>query len=150
MLAIRQALISRGELEEADTNHAKMEPLWARLRTEMEEDIKAKQDKLDTDRAKAKMKAINELMERREAERNADHKKMMAKMKADQEERKAGMIACLRKTEVRIETGQEQSNTGIQTDLEEVEATDLEANPEETEAIVERREIPNEEATVDY
>jgi hypothetical protein len=53
----------------------------------------------------------------------------MAKMNADQEELKAGMMACLEKTEARIETGQEQSNTETETDLEAVEATDLEANP---------------------
>jgi hypothetical protein len=40
--------------------------------------------------------------------------------------------------EARIETSQEQSNTEIETDLEEVEAMEMEANPEETEAMVER------------
>jgi hypothetical protein len=74
--------------------------------------------------------------EKRMAEWEADFK-MMAKMNADQEESKAGMMACLEKTEVRIET-----------DLAEVEATDLEANPVETEAIVERQGIPHEEAAV--
>jgi hypothetical protein len=57
---------------------------------------------------------------------------MMAKMKAGREERKARMMACLRKTEARIETSQEQSNTRIETDLVEVEAMDFEAKPEET------------------
>jgi hypothetical protein len=66
---------------------------------------------------------------------------MMAKVKADREERKARMMA-------RIETGQKQSNTEIETDLEEMEATDLEGNPEETEAVVERKEILNKEAVV--
>jgi hypothetical protein len=59
------------------------------------------------------------------------------------------MIACLRMTEVSIETGQEHSNTGIQTDLEKVEAMDLEANSEETETTVEQQEIPNGKAAVD-
>jgi hypothetical protein len=40
----------------------------------------------------------------------------------------------LRETETRIETDQPQSNTGIETDLEEVEAKDLEANAEEMRA----------------
>jgi hypothetical protein len=47
--------------------------------------------------------------------------------------------ACLVKTEARIETSREQSNTEIKTDVEKVEATDLEANPEETEALVQRQ-----------
>jgi hypothetical protein len=56
----------------------------------MGEHRKASQDKLAADLAKlkadqtkAKMKAINELMERREAERKANHKKMMAKLEDD-------------------------------------------------------------------
>jgi hypothetical protein len=64
-------------------------------------------------------------------------------MNADQEESKAGMMACLEKTEARIETGQEQRDTEIETDGEEVEA-----NPVETEAVVEHQEIPKEEAAV--
>jgi hypothetical protein len=44
MLAVRQALISRGELEEA-AHYAKMEPSWARLQTKTEEVMKVKQDK---------------------------------------------------------------------------------------------------------
>jgi hypothetical protein len=39
--------------------------------------------------------------------------------------------------EARIETSQEQSNSEIESDLEELEATNLDANPEETEASVE-------------
>jgi hypothetical protein len=60
----------------------------------------------------------------------------MVKMKAEREERKAGMMACLRKMEARLETN-----------LEAVEATDLEANPGEKEAIVERQ-MPIEEAAI--
>jgi hypothetical protein len=52
------------------------------------------------------------------------------------------------KTEARIETCQEQINAEIKTDLEDVEATDLEANPEETEAVVELQEITNEKAAI--
>jgi hypothetical protein len=51
--------------------------------------------------------------------RKEDFEKMMAKMKAEWNEQKAGMMACLRKMESRIETSQEQSNTKIETDLEE-------------------------------
>jgi hypothetical protein len=58
------------------------------------------------------------------------------------------MEACLGKTEARIETSHEQIDTEINTGLEEVEAMDLEANSEETEAVVEWQEIPNEEAAV--
>jgi hypothetical protein len=159
MLDVRRALISRGEPEEADAHYENTKLLWARVRAEMKEEITAKQEKLDADLAKTKMKYVTEIMERKEAENKADRKKMMAKceadfekmmakMEADQEESKAVMMACLRKTEARIETGQEQSNTEIETNLEAAEATDLEANPEETEAVVERQEIPNEEAAV--
>jgi hypothetical protein len=49
--------------------------------------------------------------------------------------------------DARIETSQEQINTKIKTDLEDVEAMDLEANPEEMKVVMERQEIPNEEAT---
>jgi hypothetical protein len=52
------------------------------------------------------------------------------------------------KTEARIEIGQEQSSAEIETDLEEVEATNLDANPGKTKVVVERQEIPNEEAAV--
>jgi hypothetical protein len=44
MLTIRLALINRGELEEADTQNAKREPLSSHLWAEMEADIKARQD----------------------------------------------------------------------------------------------------------
>jgi hypothetical protein len=74
--------------------------------------------------------------------------KMMAKMNADQEESKTGMMACLEKMETRIETGQEQSNTEIETDREEVEATDVEENPVDMDAVVEQQKIRNEEAAV--
>jgi hypothetical protein len=80
--------------------------------------------------------------ERREAETMLK----MAKMEAARVESKARMKACLQKTEARIETGQEQGNAERETELEEVEAPDLDANPGETEAVVQRQEIPNEEA----
>jgi hypothetical protein len=70
--------------------------------------------------------------------RKADFKKMMANMKDRREERKAGMMACLRKMEARIETSQDQSNTEIEMDLEAVEAMDSEANPGEKEVVVVR------------
>lgn len=38
---------------------------------------------------------------------------------------------------------------GIKTGLKEVEATDLEANPEETEAVVELHDISKKEASVE-
>jgi hypothetical protein len=52
--------------------------------------------------------------------------------------------------EARIEAGKEQSNTEMETNLEEMEAMDLEADPEEMTAIVEQQEIPNEEAAVHF
>jgi hypothetical protein len=88
MLGVRQALICRGELEEKDAYYEKMKSLWVRLRTGLEEDIKAKWEKTDTYLANSKMKAIKEIMERREFERKADHEKMMAKWKADREKGK--------------------------------------------------------------
>jgi hypothetical protein len=105
----------RQQIREMLATHAhytQMEPLLTRLQAKMEEDIKARQDKLDTDRVKidvdqekrkADIKAFNEIMERREDEkkpmmrrrwpsgkmiekkRKADFEKMMAKRKADQE-----------------------------------------------------------------
>jgi hypothetical protein len=78
MLGVRLAVINRGDLEDADAQNAKMEPLWTCLWAEMEADIKARQDKLDAnwaninaslEKRKANMKAMNEMMERREAEK---------------------------------------------------------------------------------
>jgi hypothetical protein len=37
----------------------------------------------------------------------------------------------------------------VETGLEEVKATDVEANPEDIEAIAERQKVPNEEAAVE-
>jgi hypothetical protein len=131
ILAIRQALISRGELEEEDAYYEKMKPLLAQLQARLVEVIKANWARLDINLGNAKMKAIKEMMEKKDAEskadqkkRKADFEKMMANMKAKREERKAGMMACLRKMEARIETGQEQSNTEIETHLEAVAATE--------------------------
>jgi glutamate-1-semialdehyde aminotransferase len=89
MLAVRQALISREELEGADAYYEKVKPLWARLQAGLEEDIKDNWTKIHADLANAKVKAIKNKMERREAERKADHEKMMAKWKAEREKRKA-------------------------------------------------------------
>jgi uncharacterized damage-inducible protein DinB len=64
----------------AHTYCAQLEPLWIHLRVEMEEDIKAMQDKLHADWAKvdayrekrkADIEAFDEMMEGREAERKA-------------------------------------------------------------------------------
>jgi hypothetical protein len=71
ILAIRQAFISRGELAEEEAYYEKMEPLLARLQVRLEEDIRAKQEKLDADLAKAKIKAIKEMMEQKEVESKA-------------------------------------------------------------------------------
>jgi hypothetical protein len=51
-------------------------------------------------------------------------------------------------TEARIETNQEPMEAETKTGLVEMEATDLEANPEEKEAMVEQQKVPNEDATV--
>jgi hypothetical protein len=48
-----------------------------------------------------------------------------------------------------IETGQEPTEAESKAGLEEVKAMDLEVNPEETEAVVEQQEIPNEEAILE-
>jgi hypothetical protein len=50
--------------------------------------------------------------------------------------------ACLGKTEANIETGQEPREVESRTDLEEVDTTDLELNPEGTEAVAERQKRP--------
>jgi hypothetical protein len=55
---------------------------------------------------------------------------------------------CLEKTKATTETVQEPMEVEIATDLEEMKATGLEANPEETEAVAELQEIPNDEAAV--
>jgi hypothetical protein len=43
----------------------------------------------------------------------------------------------------------EEIKTAVETGLEEVKATNLEANPEEIETIPERQKVPNEEAVVE-
>jgi hypothetical protein len=80
----------------AHAPYAQVEPLWTRLRAEMEEDIKSRQDKLHADWAKidadqrkkkkADMKAFNE-MEGRKAERKAYKEKMMAEWEADRKKK---------------------------------------------------------------
>jgi hypothetical protein len=54
ILDVRHVLIYRGKLEEAEAYYAKMEPLLARLLAQMEEDISAKEDKIDAYLAKVK------------------------------------------------------------------------------------------------
>jgi hypothetical protein len=66
----------------------------------------------------AEMKADREV---RTAEEKAYGENLMALFETDQG-----------KTEARLEKGQEQSRAEIETDLEEVEVTDVEANPVET------------------
>jgi hypothetical protein len=51
--------------------------------------------------------------------------------------------------ETRIETDHESRHAEDKTGLEEMKATDLEANPEEIEVVVEHREVPNEEVAVE-
>jgi hypothetical protein len=76
---VRQALISREELEETEATYEKMKPSCARLLAGLEEDIKANCEKIDTDLANAKMKAIKQRMKRKEAESKAYREKMMVK-----------------------------------------------------------------------
>jgi hypothetical protein len=80
MISVVEALISTNP-KEVQAHYAKMEPLWIRLRAEREKDMKAKQDKLhadwaktdtDQDKRRATMKAVNEMTEKREAERKAE------------------------------------------------------------------------------
>jgi ABC-type transporter MlaC component len=122
--------------------------------------IKVIQARANANLAKAKVEArLKEMKE-----------EMLAKMDANKKEMKEGdsekfeiprdtlvswrdayqeaTQACLGKTGVTIKTGQEQTNTEFKTDLEDVGATDLEPNPEEKEAIVERQKVLNEEAAI--
>jgi hypothetical protein len=66
-MAVRRTLISRRELEEADDYCEKAKLLSARLQDRLKEGMKAKQPMLDADIAKAKIKAVKEIMERKEA-----------------------------------------------------------------------------------
>jgi hypothetical protein len=133
MLAVRLSLVGRGELEEADACYAKLEPLSARLL----EGRKADHDKMVA-KSKDKMDANKKEMTARLEARTEDSSEkfeipqdtLVSRRDAHQEATKA----CLRNTEARIETGQEQSNTEMETDLEEVETQDLEGNPEEMKA----------------
>jgi hypothetical protein len=86
--------------------------------------MEAIRDKLDADRAKmdAEMKAIKARM-----------KVIPDKLDAYQE---------------RTETSLKQWETENKTDLEEMEATNLEPNPEKMESGIEHREVPKEEAEV--
>jgi hypothetical protein len=64
--------------------------------------IKVSQDKLDADRAKAKLKTIKEMMDRREAESKSQHEKMISKLEADREKRKAKSKANREKMRARL------------------------------------------------
>jgi hypothetical protein len=130
-MAITRAVISRGELEDEDDCYEKMKQLLAHLHDRLQEGMKAQQAMFDDRQANSKIRVL----ERRKAENKAkwevDRKrqkanfkkrvaewegnfKMITKMNADQEESKA----CLEKTEDRLETGLEQSNTETDTDRE--------------------------------
>jgi hypothetical protein len=58
-------------------------------------------------------------------------------------------MACPEVMEARIETGQEPGEAESKTGLETVKVMDLEANPEEVEAVAEHQEVPNEEPAVE-
>jgi hypothetical protein len=161
-----------------------MEPLWTRLQAEREQDVKAKQEKpradwakIDADREerKADMKAFNEMMERREAERKVDKEKRMAERKAEQERRKAERkvdrematrLKAIHKTDasqIRVEpetehqekmaawitdTKNDRKETTACQDAMETNLEKMEPNPGEKEAVVERQEIHNEEVAI--
>jgi hypothetical protein len=77
------------------------------------------------------------MTERLLAEMKASQEEMMAMMKAWQKETKAcqeAMGACLRKTEARIETSQEPRDNESKSGLEEVKATESETNQKQIEA----------------
>lgn len=59
------------------------------------------------------------------------------------------VMDCREKTEAGIETGQEPTEAESKTGLEGVKAMDLEVNPEETEAVLEQKEIPNKEGILE-
>jgi hypothetical protein len=79
----------------------------------------------------AKMVAHSERME---TNMNAWRNKMKARQKTAE--------AYTERTETRIETDQERMEAEIKTCLVEVEATDLDANPEEKGAVDEQQEVP--------
>jgi hypothetical protein len=122
--------------------------------------IKVIQARESADLAKAKVEArLKEMKEEMLGKVDANKKEMkknnsekfeiprdtLVSRKDDHQE---ATKACQGKAEARIETGQEKINTEIKTDLEDVETTDLEANPEETEVVLERQKIPDEEAAI--
>jgi hypothetical protein len=57
--------------------------------------------------------------------------------------------ACLGKMKADIETCQKQREAESKTDLEEMDATDVEANPEEMKSLAEHLEVPKEGAAVE-
>jgi hypothetical protein len=48
-----------------------------------------------------------------------------------------------------MESGQERTDSEIKLDKEEMDATDFEANLEETEVVAEHQEVPNKEAAAE-
>jgi hypothetical protein len=107
--------------------------LWARLLEERKADHDKMMAKLKDimDANKKKLKAIFEAkIEDNSGKFEIPQDTLVSRRDAHQETTKA----CLGKTAARIETGQEQSNIETETDLEEAEAKDLEANPEEMKA----------------
>jgi hypothetical protein len=109
MLAVRVAVINRGELEEADAYHAKLEALWARLLKERTPDhynIMTKlKDKIDDD--KKKLTVIFEAKTEDNCETFESTRDTLVSRRDGHQEA----------TKARIETGQEQSNTELETDL---------------------------------
>jgi hypothetical protein len=53
------------------------------------------------------------------------------------------------RVEAKIETGQKPMEAKIKTGMEEVKATDMEANPEEIQVVTERQKVTNEKAAVE-
>jgi hypothetical protein len=61
----------------------------------------------------------------------------------------AAMKACLGKTEANLETGREPKEADSKTDLDKMDTTYFEANPEENEAMAKHKEVPKEEAALE-
>lgn len=79
MLSVAEVVVSTNQ-KDAQAHYAKMEPLWTRPQAEREEDIKVTRRPR---KRKEDMKAFNEMIWGREAERKADKEKRMAKGKAE-------------------------------------------------------------------
>jgi hypothetical protein len=108
MLAIRLTFINRGELEEADTYYAKLEPLWACLLEERKvnhDKMMAKlEDKMDADKNKL-MTVFEGKIEDNSEKFKITRDTLVSRRDAHQEAGKA----CLGNMEARIEIGPEQN-----------------------------------------